>query len=95
MIVCWLKQIYYFQNKNIKYQLLYKGTKNGDKSLNFHTKVDGIKNTLTLVKSKKGIRFGGFTSEIWNQIGKQEHWIQWEILYFPLFPDVLIKKIPQ
>ena len=64
-----LKQIYYFQNKNIKYQLLYKGTKNGDKSLNFHTKVDGIKNTLTLVKSKKGIRFGGFTSEIWNQIG--------------------------
>ena len=64
-----LKQIYYFQNKNIKYHLLYKGTKNGDKSLNFHTKVDGIKNTLTLVKTKKGIRFGGFTSEIWNQIG--------------------------
>ena len=64
-----LKQIYYFQNKNIKYQLIYKGTKNGDKSLNFHTKVDGIKNTLTLVKTKKGIRFGGFTSEIWNQVG--------------------------
>ena len=64
-----LKQIYYFQNKEIKYQLLYKGTKNGDKSLNFHTRVDGIKNTLTLVKTKKGIRFGGFTSEIWNQIG--------------------------
>ena len=37
--------------------------------MNFHTKVDGIKNTLTLVKTKKGIRFGGFTSEIWNQIG--------------------------
>lgn len=64
-----LKQIYYFQNKNIKYELIYKGTKNGDKSLNFHTRVDGIKNTLTLVKTKKGIRFGGFTSEIWNQIG--------------------------
>ena len=64
-----LKQIYYFQNKDIKYQLIYKGTKNGDKSLNFHTRVDGIKNTLTLVKTKKGIRFGGFTSEIWNQIG--------------------------
>ena len=64
-----LKQIYYFQNKNIKYELIYKGSKNGDKSLNFHTKVDGIKNTLTLVKTKKGIRFGGFTSEIWNQIG--------------------------
>ena len=52
-----LKQIYYFQDKNIKYQLLYKGTKNGDKALNFHTLVDGIKNTLTLVQSKKGIRF--------------------------------------
>ena len=64
-----LKQIYYFQNKDIKYQLLYKGTKNGDKSLNFHTKVDGIRNTLSLVKTKKGLRFGGFTSEIWNQVG--------------------------
>ena len=50
-----LKQIYYFQDKNLKYQLLYKGTKNGDKALNFHTLVDGIKNTLTLVQSKKGI----------------------------------------
>lgn len=64
-----LKEINYFQNKNIKYQLLYKGTKNGDKSLYFHTKVDGVRNTLTLVKTKKGVRFGGFTSEIWNQVG--------------------------
>ena len=64
-----LKQINYFQNKNLKYQLLYKGTKNGDKSLYFHTKVDGIRNTLTLVKTKKGMRFGGFTSENWNQVG--------------------------
>ena len=64
-----LRQIPYFQNKSLKYELLYKGTKNGDKSLNFHIRVDGIKNTLTLVKTKKGIRLGGFTSEIWNQIG--------------------------
>ena len=64
-----LKEINYFQNKNIKYQLLYKGTKNGDKAYYFHTRVDGIRNTLTLVKTKKGKRFGGFTSENWNQIG--------------------------
>jgi len=64
-----LKQINYFQNKNLKYQLLFKGTKNGDKSIYFHTRVDGIRNTLTLVKTKKGMRFGGFTSENWNQIG--------------------------
>ena len=64
-----LKEINYYQNKDIKFKLLYKGTKNGDKSLYFHTKVDGIRNTLTLVKTKKGARFGGFTSENWNQIG--------------------------
>ena len=64
-----LKEINYFQNKDIKYQLLFKGTKNGDKSLNFHIKVDGVRNTLTLVKTKKGVRFGGFTSQIWNQAG--------------------------
>ena len=64
-----LNQINYFKNKNIKYKLLFKGTKNGDKSWYFHTNVDGIRNTLTLVKTKKGVRFGGFTSETWNQIG--------------------------
>ena len=64
-----LKKIVYYQNKEIKYQLLFKGTKNGDKALYFHTKVDGIRNTLTLVKTKKGMRFGGFTSQNWNQVG--------------------------
>ena len=64
-----LKEINYYQNKDIKYELLYKGTKNGDKSFYFHTKVDGIRNTLTLVKTKKGVRFGGFTSQNWNQVG--------------------------
>ena len=64
-----LKKINFFKNKELKYQLLFKGTKNGDKAFYFHTRVDGIKNTLTLVKSKKGVRFGGFTTQIWNQIG--------------------------
>lgn len=64
-----LKEINYFKNKEIKYKLLYKGTKNGDKSLNFHTRVDGVRNTLSLVKTKKGAIFGGFTSQTWNQIG--------------------------
>lgn len=65
-----LKKINFFKNKELKYQLLFKGTKNGDKAFYFHTRVDGIKNTLTLVKSKKGVRFGGFTTQIWNQIGE-------------------------
>lgn len=64
-----LKEIKYFQNKNLKYQLIYKGTKDGDKSSTFHYKCDGIRSTLTLVKTKKGLRFGGYTSENWNQIG--------------------------
>ena len=64
-----LKEINFFSGKNIHYELIFKGTKNGDKSSTFHYNCDGIRNTLTLVKSKNGKRFGGFTCEIWNQIG--------------------------
>ena len=64
-----LRQIDFFSDKNIYYKLIFKATKNGDKSSSFHYKCDGNRNTLTLIKTKNGKRFGGFTTENWNQIG--------------------------
>ena len=50
-----------FSNKKISYKLLYCGTKDGDDSKIFHSKCDNIPNQLVLVKTKEGLKFGGYT----------------------------------
>ena len=55
------------KNKIFKPKLLYRASKDGDSASTFHNKCDNIKGTLTLVKTKKGFIFGGFTNETWNE----------------------------
>lgn len=50
-----------FSNKKISFKLLYCGTKDGDDSKIFHNKCDNISNQLVLVKTKEGLKFGGYT----------------------------------
>ena len=52
--------------KKPKLNLLYRATRDTDNGLIFHKKCDNIKDTLTLVKTKTGNIFGGFTSETWD-----------------------------
>ncbi len=62
------------QNANISFKLLYRASKDGDEAKTFHSKCDGIRNTLVIVLTKKGLRFGGFTSETWegNDLDKKD-----------------------
>ena len=53
-------------NSKIILNLLYKATIDSDKAEVFHKKCDFAKNTLVLVKSKNGKRFGGYTTQDWN-----------------------------
>ena len=53
----------------ISYDLLYKATKDGDKSENFHSKCDNIENTIVIIKTTTGKIFGGFTTKLWNHSG--------------------------
>jgi gas vesicle protein len=57
------------ENISITLNLLYRASRDGDESKQFHSKCDNFKNTLVVVKTKKGLRFGGFTSETWNGNG--------------------------
>ena len=50
-----------FSNKKLSFKLLYCGTKDGDDSKTFHNKCDNIQNQLVLVKTKEGLKFGGYT----------------------------------
>jgi len=46
-----------------QWKLLYRATRDGFSSQNFHTKCDGSANTLTIIKSTNGNIFGGFTEK--------------------------------
>ena len=52
-----------------KLKILYRATKDGFSAANFHTKCDGQSNTLSIIKSTNGNIFGGFTTQLWSQIG--------------------------
>lgn len=57
-------------NKKIKnMELIYRCSKDGDNSKRFHSLCDGKENTLTLVTTSVGKRFGGFTKAEWNSFG--------------------------
>ena len=49
-----------------KMKLLYRGTRDGDSSKNFHEKCDNKGPTITLCQHEKGYIFGGFSSNSWN-----------------------------
>ena len=54
-------------NKNIKnYKLLFRASRDGFEAKDFHKKCDGVSNTLILIKTKSGKRFGGFTEAEWD-----------------------------
>ena len=53
-------------SKQFTYTLLYKATRDGDSSMNFHNKCDNKGATLTLVKTVEGWIFGGYTTNDWK-----------------------------
>jgi hypothetical protein len=55
-------------SSNNKWTLLYRGTRDGFGAANFHSKSDGHKNTLTLLKTfGSSYIFGGFISIDWDR----------------------------
>ena len=56
--------------KDIKnFKLLYKASIDGDEASKFHEKCDNHSNTVTIVQTNTGRRFGGFTTQTWNHSG--------------------------
>jgi hypothetical protein len=49
-----------------KCELLFRASKDGFQSLNFHDKCNGKNNTVTFVITTTGRRFGGFTDQTWD-----------------------------
>ena len=58
-----------FKNKHIRYELIFRGTRDGRNSSQFHEKCDGIPNTFFVVQTTKGLKFGAYTAEPWKNQG--------------------------
>ena len=61
--------------RTVIYKLLYRATKDGNNASSFHKKCDNISGTLTILKTNKGMRFGGYTEKTWdgNQVSKKDN----------------------
>ena len=71
-IADYLKQTPLFQNKKIIFNLLYRGTRDGDDTFNLHQKCDKYKNVIILMKSEQGKRYGGFSNIGWESREKNK-----------------------
>jgi len=58
----------WFDGKKFTLKLIYRATRDGFDGAKFHSLVDNQGQTLTVVLSKDGFLFGGFTSKSWVHI---------------------------
>ena len=60
--------------ERIKFELLYRASRDGDSTQIFHKKCNDKGATLILVKTSKGYRFGGYTEQSWagNEIKRDK-----------------------
>jgi len=63
-----LKQILNFTNTNTSFSLIYQASRDGFGLKDFHSKCDGILNTVMIVKTKDSYVFGGFTTQDWTDL---------------------------
>ena len=55
---------------NFSIKLIFSSEKEDDKASSFHKKCDNIAPTLTLIETKEGFRYGGFTTQTWESTEK-------------------------
>ena len=75
MITDRIKNNEILKNKNIKYRLLYRGTRDGMEPSIFHQKCKGNFPILSIVETTKGHKFGGYT-EKFGKIHNNGTWIK-------------------
>ena len=54
------------KNLKVGYKLIYRASSHGDKVKIFHKRCDNIYGTLTVIKTKEGMIFGGYCSTCWE-----------------------------
>ena len=71
-IIKYLKESPVIKNKNFKFDLLYRGSRDGDDTVNVHKKCCGHKNVIIFMKSEEGNKYGGFSNIGWETRDKNK-----------------------
>ena len=58
------------KQKKINFNLLYRATRDGDTSNNFHNRVDNKNSHLSIIETKKGLKFGVYIDKPFKSTGK-------------------------
>lgn len=67
MVYDWILKSKKSEGKRVQMDLIYKlKTSGNDSASQFHSSCDGQGPTLTVIRTDKGYRFGGFTSQNWS-----------------------------
>ena len=64
-----IKEIYQY-SKYIRLALVFRASRDGGSAKTFHMKCDSIGPNLTIIRTKKGFIFGGFTIKNWKHLYK-------------------------
>ena len=62
----------FLTTQNFAFSLVYRASRDGDSSEEFHKRCDNIGPNITLIKSDKNIKFGGFTIKDWKPLEDSE-----------------------
>ena len=92
-IANYLRKTGLFKNKKVNFNLLYRGTRDGDNTINLHKKCDKYKNVIIFMKSEKGNRYGGFSNIGWEsrERGKLEYPIDDNAFLFSIDKQKIFK----
>lgn len=60
------------KNLRVGYKLIYRATEHGENAEDFHERCDDFEGSLTIIKTKEGNIFGGYTSLSWDPEDEHE-----------------------
>ena len=72
-IIDYLKETENFKNTNFRLNLLYRGTRDGDRTEDVHKKCDGLKNIIVFMKTEQGNSYGMYSHIGWETREKCEN----------------------
>ena len=65
-IIDYLKETEEFKNKDFKLNLLFRGTRDGDRTADVHKKCDGLKNIIVFMKTEEEKSYGMYSEIGWE-----------------------------
>ena len=92
-IIDYLKETENFKNKSFTFKLLYRGTRDGDRTSDIHKKCDGLKDIIVFMKTEQGNSYGMYSKIGWETRKKYEYLVDDNAFLFSLNKNKIYKAL--